>query len=209
MLRVGLTGNVAAGKSSVARIWRSLGATVVDADELARRAVEPGTPAHERILARWGGRVRAADGSLDRAALRAIVFADPDERATLEEIVHPAVAALREEAHALARAQGQPLVVDDVPLLFETGMAGEFDVLVLVDAPEETRLARMMRDRGLDVEEARRMAASQMPSELKRSRADVVIDNGGAYRDLEVAARVAWAELQARAGAVPTAGGGG
>jgi dephospho-CoA kinase len=209
MLSVGLTGNVAAGKSSVVRVWRSLGAVVVDADELSRRAVEPGTKGHRRIAERWGDRVRAADGSLDRAALRAIVFADPEERARLEEIVHPAVAALREEAHAAARALGQPIVVDDVPLLFETGMADAFDVLVLVDAPEEVRLARMMRDRGLGEDEARRMIAAQMPSALKRSRADVVIDNAGSYTDLEIAARVAWEELQARAGVAPTAGAGG
>ncbi|HEU0079684.1 MAG TPA: dephospho-CoA kinase, partial [Longimicrobiaceae bacterium] len=95
MLRIGLTGNIAAGKSSVARVWRSLGATVVDADELARRAVEPGTPGLARIVEAWGPAVLDGDGALDRAALRRIVFADPEARARLEEIVHPAVYALR------------------------------------------------------------------------------------------------------------------
>jgi dephospho-CoA kinase len=207
MLKVGLTGNVAAGKSSVVRVWRQLGAAVVDADELSRSVVEPGTAAYDAILAEWGPRVQAPDGSLDRAALRAIVFADPQARARLEAIVHPAVAALRDQAYAEAEARGERLVVADVPLLFEVGMADDFDVLVLVDAPEETRLARMVGDRGLDPEEARRIIAAQMPAELKRSRADVVIDNGGPYSDLEVAARVAWAELQARASAHAAAGG--
>ncbi|HET6764760.1 MAG TPA: dephospho-CoA kinase, partial [Longimicrobiaceae bacterium] len=207
MLKVGLTGNVAAGKSSVARVWRALGATVVDADELSRSVVEPGTPAHEAILAEWGDRVRAPDGSLDRAALRAIVFADPEARVRLEEIVHPAVAALRDRAYADAQARGARIVVADVPLLFEVGMADDFDVLVLVDAPEETRLARMVAERGLDADEARRIIAAQMPAALKRARADLVIENAGPYSDLEVAARVAWADLQARAGVTQTARG--
>jgi dephospho-CoA kinase len=199
VLKVGLTGNIAAGKSSVVRVWRSVGAYVVDADELARRAVEPGTPAYASILDAWGPRVADSAGALDRAALRAIVFADPDERARLEAIVHPAVAALRDGAYAAAQAAGVPLVVADVPLLFEVGMADDFDLIVLVDAPEPVRLTRLLRDRGLDEAEARRMIAAQMPSELKRARADLVIDNGGSYADLEVAARVAWEELLARA----------
>jgi dephospho-CoA kinase len=199
VLKVGLTGNIAAGKSSVVRVWRSLGAFVVDADELARRAVEPGTEAYLRILGTWGSKVADAEGALDRAALRAIVFADPEERARLEAIVHPAVAALRDEAYGEAKAAGVPLVVADIPLLFEVGMAEEFDLIVLVDAPEAVRLARLLRDRGLDEDEARRIIASQMPSELKRARADLVIDNGGSYTDLEVRARVAWEELLARA----------
>jgi dephospho-CoA kinase len=209
MLKVGLTGNIAAGKSSVVRVWRSLGAHVVDADELARRAVEPGTEAHGRILRTWGPRVADAGGGLDRAALRAIVFADPEERARLESIVHPAVRALRDGAYAEARAGGVPVMVADIPLLFEVGMAGEFDVIVLVDAPEPVRLARLLRDRGLDEDEARRMIAAQMPSELKRAGADMVIENRGSYADLEAAARVAWEELLARAGAHAAAGQGG
>ena len=150
MLKVGLTGNIAAGKSAVADVWRSMGATVVDADELARRAVEPGTPAHAAIAREWGTWVLEEGGALDRAALRQIVFADPDARARLEGIVHPAVAALRDEEYREARSRGEKLIVADIPLLFEVGMADEFDVVVLVDAPEEVRLARMVADRGLD-----------------------------------------------------------
>lgn len=199
MLKVGLTGNIAAGKSSVADVWRSMGAAVVDADELARRAVAPGTPALAAIAAEWGAWVLDDGGALDRAALRQIVFADPEARARLEGIVHPAVAALRDERYREARARGEKLVVADIPLLFEVGMADEFDVVVLVDAPEAVRLQRLVRDRGLDEEEARRMIAAQMPGELKRARADVVIENTGTRGDLQDRARDVWRDLVKRA----------
>jgi dephospho-CoA kinase len=199
MLKVGLTGNIAAGKSSVVGVWRSLGATVVDADELARRAVEPGTPGLARIVEAWGPALLDADGALDRAALRRIVFEDPEARARLEEIVHPAVYALRAEENRLAEERGERLVVADIPLLFEVGMADEFDVVVLVDAPEEERLRRLVEDRALDPEEAVRMIDAQMPAELKRARADLVIENAGSPAELEARAREAWAELAQRA----------
>ncbi len=199
MLKVGLTGNVAAGKSSVARVWRSLGGTVVDADELARRAVEPGTPGYREIVEAWGPQVVARSGELDRAALRRIVFADPEARARLEEIVHPAVAALRDGEYRRAEERGERLVVADIPLLFEVGMANEFDVLVLVDAPAQLRLVRMVAERGLDPEEAGRMIGAQMPSELKRARADVVIENTGSLEELEERACRLWEELSRRA----------
>jgi dephospho-CoA kinase len=199
MLKVGLTGNIAAGKSSVVGVWRSLGATVVDADELARRAVEPGTPGLARIVEAWGPALLDAEGALDRAALRRIVFEDPEARARLEEIVHPAVYALRAEENRLAEERGERLVVADIPLLFEVGMADEFDVVVLVDAPEEERLRRLVEDRALDPEEAVRMIDAQMPAELKRARADLVIENAGSPAELEARAREAWVELAQRA----------
>jgi dephospho-CoA kinase len=199
MLKVGLTGNIAAGKSSVVRVWRGLGAAVVDADELARRAVEPGTPGLRAIVEAWGPEVLDPSGALDRGALRRIVFADPDARARLEGIVHPAVYALREEEYRCAAEGGAPLVVADIPLLFEVGMADEFDMVVLVDAPEEERLRRLVEDRGLDPEEARRMIAAQMPAELKRARADVVVENAGSLAELEARARGVWEELVRRA----------
>jgi dephospho-CoA kinase len=206
MLKVALTGNIAAGKSSVARRWRELGGFVVDADELARRAVEPGTPALARIVEAWGEGVLDG-GELDRAALRRIVFADPAARERLEGIVHPAVAAMRDEQFRRAEEEGHPLAVADIPLLFETGLQSEFDVVVLVDAPPETRLARLVGDRGLDPEEARRMIAAQMPAELKRAHADVVIANVGTLDDLEHRATAAWGELVRRAeGAATEAG---
>lgn len=199
MLKVGLTGNIAAGKSTVASAWRELGATVIDADELSRQAVEPGTPAHAAIAAEWGTWVLEEGGTLDRAALRQIVFADPDARARLESIVHPAVAALRDDYFKDAAARGEQLVVADVPLLFEVGMADEFDVVVLVDAPEETRLMRLVGDRGLEPDEARRIMTAQMPAELKRARADVVIENTRSLGDLQRRAADVWAALAARA----------
>jgi dephospho-CoA kinase len=199
MLKVGLTGNIAAGKSAVAAVWRALGATVVDADQLARRAVEPGTPALSAIAGAWGSAVLEADGSLDRAALRRIVFDDPAARERLEEIVHPAVGALRDEAYREAELRGERVVVADVPLLFEAGLVDSVDVVVLVDAPEETRLMRLVGDRGLDADEARRMIAAQMPSALKRARADYVIENTGSLGDLERRARAVWDALAARA----------
>jgi dephospho-CoA kinase len=205
MLKVGLTGNIAAGKSAVADAWRAAGATVIDADELARRAVDPGTPALAAIAAEWGFEVLESDGALDRAALRRIVFSDPGARERLEAIVHPAVAALRDGEYREAGARGEKLVVADIPLLFEVGMADEFDVVVLVEAPEPVRLARLVGDRGLDPDEARRMISAQMPSELKHARADIVIENGGSLDDLQRRAREVWEELLRRAEAAAPA----
>ncbi len=201
MLKVGLTGNIAAGKSTVAFVWRGLGAAVIDADELARRAVDPGTPAYHAIAAEWGDDVVIPGGELDRAALRRIVFADPGARERLEQIVHPAVALLRDELYRQAEARGDRLVVADIPLLFEVGLVDEFDVVVLVDAPGEARLVRLVGDRGMDPEEARRIIVSQMPSELKRARADYVIENTGSVAEVERRAREVWEELTQRAGA--------
>jgi len=199
MLKVGLTGNIAAGKSTVARVWQGLGARVIDADELARRAVDPGTPAYDAILAEWAEVVPVPGGELDRAALRRIVFADPGARERLEGIVHPAVATLRDELYRQAETRGDALVVADIPLLFEVNLADEFDVIVLVDAPEEVRLARLVGDRGMDPEEARRVIAAQMPSELKRARADFVIENTGTVTSVEHRAAEVWMELKRRA----------
>lgn len=200
MLKVGLTGNIAAGKSTVAAVWRRLGAHVIDADELARRAVDPGTPAYHAIAAEWGSDV-VVDGELDRAALRRIVFNDPSARERLEQIVHPAVAALRDQLYRDALERGDALVVADIPLLFEVGLVDEFDVIVLVDAPEEIRLVRLVGDRGMDPEEARRVISAQMPGELKRARADYVIENTGSVAEVERRAAEVWLELKQRAGA--------
>lgn len=199
MLKVGLTGNIASGKSTVARVWRDLGARVIDADELARRAVAPGTPALASIVSRWGEEVLDAGGGLDRAAMRERVFGDPAARAALEAIIHPRVAELRdEELHAAAEA-GDAVVVADIPLLFEVGLQSGFDLVVLVDAPADVRRERIVRDRGLDPAEAERMIASQMPSERKRPLADIVIDNTGTIAELRAAAADAWAEISRRA----------
>lgn len=200
VLRVGLTGNIASGKSSVARVWRRHGAAVLDADQLARVAVEPGSEGLRRVVAAFGPGILDAQGRLDRAALRDIVFRDREARRKLEAIVHPEVGRLRAEEEAKLRRGGACIVVHDIPLLYETGLEAEFDVIVLVDAPPAIRLERLVRDRGLGADEARRMIEAQMPAEQKRSRADYVIDNVGGLDELERKAVEVWKELRRRAG---------
>jgi dephospho-CoA kinase len=208
VLGVALTGNVAAGKSLVASRWAAQGVPVVSADELAREAVRPGTPGLAAVREHFGGGVITPDGTLDRAALRARVFADEEARERLEAIVHPAVRALRAEWLERQRAAGASIVVSEIPLLFETGAETDFDVTVLVWAPDETRLARMVRHRGLDQAEARRIVAAQMDQDEKRARADVVIDNDGTEEELAVAADRVLADLRARAEGGPDAASG-
>ncbi|HUO50918.1 MAG TPA: dephospho-CoA kinase [Gemmatimonadaceae bacterium] len=197
MLLVGLTGNAAAGKSSVAQLLAARGATVIDADVLARLAVEPGTPAHRAIAERWGREIVRADGTLDRAALRHRVFADAAELEALNAIVHPAVARLRDQQVAAARARGDRIVVCDIPLLFEKKMQRDFDVIVLVDAPKEVRLERLTTLRGLPHDDAVHLIAAQMPAELKRAHADYVIDNDRDQRALSRRVDEVWAALEA------------
>lgn len=199
MLNVALTGNIAAGKSAVADLLRRWGATVIDADEIVREVQAPGGAVMAEIAARFGASVVRADGSLDRPALRRQVLADPDALAALNRIVHPAVQTRREELMAAARTRGDRIVVSDIPLLFEAAEPAEFDVIVLVDAPEEVRLDRLMAHRGLDREEALRMIEAQMPSREKRGRSDYVIENDGDPAALERAARKVWRALQSRA----------
>ena len=199
MLNVALTGNIAAGKSAVADLFRRWGATVIDADEIVREVQAPGAPVMREIAARFGASVVRADGSLDRPALRRRVMADPDALAALNRIVHPAVHARRAELTAAARSRGERLVVSDIPLLFEAAEPTEFDAIVLVDAPEEVRLGRLMEHRGLDEEEARRMIEAQMPSREKRARSDYVIENDGDPAALERTAKEVWRALRSRA----------
>lgn len=194
---VGLTGNIAAGKSAVAARLAELGALIIDADILAREAVEPGRPALAAIVGRWGNDVLRPDGSLDRAALRRIVFSDPAERAALDAIVHPAVDRLRIAAIETARRRGETLVICDIPLLFEAGLEHKVDIVVLVDAPVELRRARLINDRTLPPEEADAMIAAQMPSAEKRARADQIIDNDGTLEQLDERVAALWQSLLA------------
>jgi dephospho-CoA kinase len=203
MLLVGLTGNIASGKSEVARQFAELGATVIDADLLAREAVQPGQPALRAITERFGAGVLAADGTLDRAALRARVFADPRELEALNAILHPDIGHRRDRLVAASRARGDRIVVCDIPLLFERNLVADYAVVVLVDAPRELRLDRLVRDRGLGEAEAMRMIAAQMPAELKRARADLIIDNAGSREALARRVRDVWDELLTRPAAVP------
>jgi dephospho-CoA kinase len=182
---IGLTGNIASGKSVVADMLRRRGARIIDADVLSREAVTPGTSALDAIVARWGPSVLSPEGTLDRAALRSIVFSERSDLDALNEIVHPEVMRLREAAIDAARANGDRVVVCVVPLLFERHLVDDFDTIVLVDAPRPLRLERIVRDRGLEEADAMDMIAAQMPAELKRARADWVIENSGSIEDLE------------------------
>lgn len=204
-LLVGLTGNIASGKSTVARLLSERGATVIDADVLSRRVVEQGTPAYREIVRRWGEDVISTDGVLDRAALRRRVFRDESQLDELNRIIHPEVMRLRDRLVAEARQRGDRIVVCDIPLLFEKHLADEFDRIILVDAPRPLRLERLVRERGLSETEAMDMIAAQMPAELKRARADVVVDNTSTIRALEERVAEIWSSLQLYAVASRTA----
>ena len=195
MLLIGLTGNIASGKTEVARILADLGATVIDADELARDVVRPGTAALAAIVSRWGEGMLHPDGTLNRAALRAIVFSSEADRLELNRIVHPEVKGLRDQLVEEAKARGDVAVVAAIPLLFEVGLEREYDRVILVDAPEDVRLSRLVRRRGISEAEARRMMAAQMPAASKRPRADIVIDNDADLKALRRSVERAWNEL--------------
>ena len=199
MLLVGLTGNIAGGKTEVSRLLGECGATVIDSDVLAREVVALGTPALAAITANWGQSVLSPDGSLNRDALRSSVFQDPDELLELNEIVHPEIEKKRDAAIAVARAKGDMVVVCVVPLLFEKHMADDYDKIVLVDAPRQLRFERLLKKRGIEEAEALRMIAAQMPAELKRARADYVIENIGSITQLQSEVAALWAELQREA----------
>lgn len=199
MLSVALTGNIAAGKSTVLELFRRWGASVIDADALAREAQAPGGPVLAAIVERFGAEVLLPDGSLDRAALRARVMGDDAARAALNALVHPTVRRRREELLEAARQRGDRMVVSDIPLLFEVLDPDRFDAVVLVDAPPEVRRTRLETQRGLSREEAARMLAAQLPSEPKRRRSHFVIDNDGTLEGLERRARAVFEALERRA----------
>lgn len=211
MLNVALTGNIAAGKSRVAALFRRWGAPVIDADALVREVQEPGMPVFHAIVARFGPSVLGPDGRLDRAALRQIVFQDAVARGSLESLVHPVVQLMREHLVDEARRRNDPLVVSDIPLLFESMDPDTFDAVVLVDAPEGERLARLMRDRHLPRSEAEAMIRSQLPTGEKRRwrgsapdrRAPYIIDNDSDLQTLESRTRVVYDALIAQARAAP------
>lgn len=176
--RVGLTGGIAAGKSEVASHLARLGATVVDHDVLARQVVEPGSSGLAEVAAAFDG-VVAEDGTLDRAALAARVFADPTARARLNGIVHPLVQHAATAAEEAAAAAGAAVVVHDIPLLVETGGAGHMDEVLVVDAPEELRVLRLVEGRGMTEEQAWSRLAAQADDEERRAVATVVLDGSG------------------------------
>ncbi|MEO8563671.1 MAG: dephospho-CoA kinase [bacterium] len=196
MLLVGLTGNIGSGKSTVAQLLSERGATIIDADVLARRAVEVGTSAYKAILERWGTSILEPGGMIDRSALRRIVFSEPSELEQLNALVHPEVERLRDALVEQARLRGDKLVVCDIPLLFETKTTDAFDRIVLVDAPRPVRLERLVRERALRETEAMDMIVAQMPAELKRARADFVIDNEGTLAQLDARVAEVWGALE-------------
>ncbi|GHF31196.1 MULTISPECIES: dephospho-CoA kinase [Streptomyces] len=197
MLTVGLTGGIGAGKSEVSRLLASYGAVIVDADRIAREVVGPGTPGLAAVVAEFGPEILAPDGSLDRPRLGAVVFADEQRLAALNAIVHPLVRARSAELEAAAGPDA--VVVNDVPLLAENGLAPLYDLVVVVDAADETRLDRLVRLRGMTAEDARARMAAQATREERLAVADLVIDNDGTLDALEPQVRELWAELRRRA----------
>ena len=196
---VALTGNIASGKSTVAQLIAAKGVPVIDADLLAREAVVPGSVALARITDQWGAKLLCPDGTLDRAALRAIVFGQPAQRTILNAIVHPEVDRLRKVQLAAARARGVPIVLCDIPLLFEANLAGDADSVILVDAPPGVRLDRLEHTRTLNRATAQAMIEAQMPSKEKRALADFVIDNDASIETLRANVDAVWRSVEKRA----------
>lgn len=192
MLRIGLTGGIGAGKSTVARELERLGAVVIDADAVAREVVAPGTPGLAAVVAEFGEDVLTPDGALDRPALGRIVFSDPGARARLEALTHPRIAA--ETARRTAELPAGSVIVHDVPLLVENRLAGNYDLVVVVGADEEVRLARLVRDRGMAREDALARIRAQADDDDRRAVADVWLDNSGTTEDLLAQVRELWEE---------------
>jgi dephospho-CoA kinase len=199
VLRVGLTGGIGSGKSEVARRLVAHGAVLIDADLIAREVVEPGTPGLAAVVAEFGEDVLLPDGTLDRQRLGSIVFADADagRLAALNAIVHPLVGRRMRELAAAAPADA--VVVYDVPLLTENDLAGDYDTVVVVDAPVETQLARLVGARGMTEEAARARIAAQATREQRHAIADHVIDNSGPLEKLSAQVDALWTELSAKA----------
>jgi len=201
MLRAGLTGGIGSGKSTVSARLADLGAVVLDADKAARAVVEPGTPGLAAIRADFGPDVLAADGSLDRAKLAGIVFADEAALGRLNAITHPLIHEyIRAAEEAAIAAGGDDLVlVHDVALLAEWGRAKEFDLVIVVDVPTETQLERLTEQRGMTEDQARARIAAQATREQRLAVADIVIENSGSRQDLDRRVDEVWGELRARA----------
>jgi dephospho-CoA kinase len=195
VLRIGLTGGIGSGKSTVARLLAERGAQVVDADVLAREVVGPGTPGLAAVAEAFGPGVLTGDGALDRPALAAVVFGDPEARARLDGIVHPLVRA--RAVQLIAAMPPDAVVVQDIPLLVETGQAASFDLVLVVEADLSARVARLV-DRGLTEEDARARIAAQATDEQRRAVADVVLDNSGTPEQLAAQVDRFWAERVAR-----------
>ena len=196
-MRVGLTGGVASGKSTVSAILAELGAVIIDADQLAREVVAPGTEGLAEVVAAFGEGVLTAEGELDRPAMGAIVFADPEKRRVLESIIHPRVRARAAEIEAAAPPGA--VVVHDIPLLAETGQGNGFDAVVVVDVPAGVQVERMTGIRGMTREDAQARIGAQATREQRRAIATYVIENTGSLEDLRTEVERVLDELAARA----------
>ena len=203
MLRVGLTGGIGSGKSEVSRRLAAHGAVVIDADVAAREVVAPGTPGLARVAEAFGAGVLGPDGALDRERLGAVVFRDPALREKLNAIIHPLVAGWMAAAEraAVAAAPGDLIVVHDVPLLAEAGRAGRYDLVIVVDAPPELQVERLVSQRGMAPDQARARMAAQASRQQRLAVADLVIDNSGSLADLDRRVAEVWADLRSRAAA--------
>jgi dephospho-CoA kinase len=199
MLKVGLTGGIGSGKSEVSRRLSDRGAVVIDADKIAREVVEPGTEGLARVVAVFGDEVLRADGALDRERLGAIVFSDSEKLAALNGIVHPLVGTRVDQLQGqAAEADEAAIVVYDVPLLVENKLVPMYDVVIVVDAADEVRLARLTGVRGMSEQDARARIAAQASREDRLAAADVVIRNEGSLEELDARVDEVWAELSAR-----------
>ena len=199
MIRVGLTGGIGAGKSTVGRMLAELGAVIVDGDQIARDLVVRGEPALAEIVERFGPDVLLPDGELDRAGLAERVFPEPESLASLDAIMHPRIAERAQAMLADAQRNGTSVIVYDMPLLVESGAADDFDVVMVVHAPVEVRLARLAV-RGVAVDDARNRMAQQASDEERAAVATILIDNGGDDEQLIDQVQRAWYLLQAALG---------
>ncbi|CAI9412910.1 dephospho-CoA kinase [Nocardioides sp. T2.26MG-1] len=195
-MRVGLTGGIASGKSTVSAILSELGAVVIDADRLAREVVAKGTPGLQQVVEAFGPEILTEDGEMDRAAVGRIVFEDEQKRKLLESIVHPLVFERYAAFEAAAPRDG--IVVHDIPLLAESGRVADFDAVIVVDAPHETQVDRMLRDRGMAREDAEARIAAQATREQRRAIATYVIENTGTREDLRHRVTEVFEELRRR-----------
>lgn len=201
-LSIALTGGIASGKSTAARLLGEFGATIIDSDLLAREVVAPGTAGLDAIVARFGRAVLASDGSLDRQALGEIVFADDQARSELNAITHPAVRARRSEL--MAAAAPDAIVISVIPLLAETGMADEFDAVIVVDVPVEQQIARLRARNGFTADEALARIAAQADRAERLAVATWVVDNSGTREQLATQLSAVWDAIEARPCATPS-----
>ncbi len=192
---MGLTGGIGSGKSTVSAMFAGLGAHVIDADAIAREVVAPGTPGLEALVEEFGHQIISPDGQLDRAALAEIVFSDDAARARLNAITHPRITA--RTAELMAHLPSDAIMIHDVPLLAELELQGAYELVVVVDAPYDVRLDRLV-ERGLSEQDARARIAAQAPREQRLAIADIVIDNSGTLDHLREQVEMAWPQVSGR-----------